>query len=161
MSFAESRSDYFADIKTATRADGEEAELQWDSISESLTRIAEKLRALSELMKNRGSKPPNLTNLDEIEDILEQLYPTFKTLKKWIKGRNKQNEKWIRLLSALGEITNESSEVSEIEIKGELGDYMQKVGKKERENKKLIKQRILVGIMLSKLAEQIDNSLIT
>ena len=160
MSAPDSCKQYFSNIKTATKASGKEAELQWEIISQSLMAIAARLRALSKPMRNRGSAPPDITNLEELEDILEKLYPALRALKRWVKLRNKRLKRWIDLLASLNEITSVKSHFSEVELKALLGDYMQNRGGGRLEKRSsLIKKRILIGIRLEELAEQIEDSL--
>ena len=66
----------------------------------------------------------------------------------------------MNLLTAAGQITSLSSEISEVNIKSLLGDYMQNRGDRDSENDSaLIQKRILVGLMLVKLAEEIESAL--
>ncbi len=153
MANPESCEPHFASLATATGTSGEEAEKQWERISQSLNAIAARLKAWAEPMGGI-SKPPNMATVEEIEATLIKLYPTFRKLIKWLRDRDNKNHNWISLIGSLDKIVKGKTE---LEIKSSLGSYMQKRANKDKESKALIKERIEVSRMLIDLSEEIED----
>jgi len=125
---------------------------QWESVAQSLRDITAHLEAWGGTM--RKIKPPAWETVEDVEMAIDDLYPAFETLTKWLKVQGRRKSHWPILLDGICAVME--TEMSD--ILPPLSVYIQQMPNRRTETKALVKNRKEVADLLRKLAEKIEDA---
>lgn len=137
----------------------EVSEGQWESVSQSLTEIVEKLEDLWEQM-NQTAQAPDKATVREVAEYLDQLFKKLRELDRWLKKKKEQH--WLILRNGVNNaITNYLISESRVSLDTYLAWLNNQQSEKNlpiEEIRSYRKQRFIVADAIDQLAVELEDA---